>query len=523
MAIGQLGSLDYRMTFPQQQPTVGQPAYTGGGEGVGNTMPDSVNDPLAVREKLTSDYFNNYGLLQSFAQDMARKGINVFEPDYSQDGGGLAFQTMLKLKAGTEMASNALANELKAEQQMRPLEATGQTRFVGERTGMFASNPENYMPTAIDPLVVEANKALGDSRYTQSDSNRLNEAVRDPRIQYYQEQIAKDPQNAEYYQRQMKALLKNAPQVYAPAAFDRDGGSSKKPKYLALHKNITNHSRGAWAPGTYTTSVVRGKTYEANPELGGVRFGKGEIRDKTGRVIRTVDKVIKQSLKDENGNVYYQYEDPELPLELISNLPPNQLVARHIASDDAFGGSGAVAGYLNELDENGLIDPNTRSANPSVVFGEGAPELAKESKPKFTTDRELAHIKEQYNRLVNGEGDFNILTFTSPTGQKVKFKYDSNTDDSKDEGVYVENWQELGMNKDNRKKNLSLDDVLQLMDDYGFWQDIIEKKKQGGGATQSNKPDNLTARQQKAVVQFRIQMKRDPSESELAKLLEKYK
>ena len=220
---GNAAALDYRMDFPQQQ---GQYAPPPVAQQQQVDVPQYDKDPIAVRGKLTSDYYNNMGLLRSFAQDMAKKGIDPFTPDYSQDGGGLAFQTMQKLQAGLLYAANALGNEFKAEQQLRPLIAQGAVRpeqGVDLNEGMAYSDPKNFYATSLDPIVTQANQVLGDARYTQGDSNKLNQTVRDPRIQYFQQQIQKDPNNATYYQRQIDALLTNSPQTAYQQLIPRGG------------------------------------------------------------------------------------------------------------------------------------------------------------------------------------------------------------------------------------------------------------------------------------------------------------
>jgi hypothetical protein len=239
---GNIGGLDFRM---EQYPPAAAPVYTPPvttGQPVGTSLPEYSNDPLAVREKLTSDYYNNMAMVRDFAESMASKGINPFEPDWSQPDGGLAFQTMQKLKAGVAYASNALRNEFYAEKQMRPLEASGQVRLKPgvKREGLYYSDPRNFYSTALDPVVTQANQVLGDSRYTRSDSQRLNEAVRDPRVQYYQEQMQKDPDNAIYYQRQIEALIQNTPQTFIQRGGDTGAANSGISAYVKKWSEIAN-------------------------------------------------------------------------------------------------------------------------------------------------------------------------------------------------------------------------------------------------------------------------------------------
>src|SRR5690606_19256506 len=129
------------------------------------------DDPLASIEGITNEYYGNAAMIQEFTNEMASKGINPFVPDYSQEGGGLAFQTMQKLLANQMFVANKLRNEQVARQQAQPLMMTGQTQLAQgvDQNGFYASDPNNFIPTAVDPRIREANTFLRDNRYTQGD------------------------------------------------------------------------------------------------------------------------------------------------------------------------------------------------------------------------------------------------------------------------------------------------------------------------------------------------------------------
>lgn len=225
MEYGQLSGLNYRMTFPGQAQEQDQAAAPAPVE-YGGYLPEQ-KDPLAVREGLTDAYFNNYATLQAVVKDALAKGLNPFEPDYSEDnGGGLAFKTFQRAQANLLHSANALRSEYQAEQQMRPILSRGDARVKQgvDTSGLYMNNPNNFYSTALDPIVTEANKELGDARYTQRDSAALNQAVRDPRVQRFQELMQSDPQNAEYYQRQIDGLLQNTPQTAYQQLIPRSGG-----------------------------------------------------------------------------------------------------------------------------------------------------------------------------------------------------------------------------------------------------------------------------------------------------------
>lgn len=224
--IGQLGGLAYEIPLnqrlQQQAPMGGQmaPARVAAPVGVSD-------DPLASIEGITNEYYGNAAMIQEFTNEMASKGINPFVPDYSQEGGGLAFQTMQKLLANQMYIANKLRNEQVARQQAQPLMMTGQTQLAQgvDQSGFYASDPNNFIPTAVDPRIREANTSLRDNRYTQGDSRALNQAVRDPLAQQYEAAIAAetDPRRRQALEYQLSALQTNTPEVYPGLLRPRSG------------------------------------------------------------------------------------------------------------------------------------------------------------------------------------------------------------------------------------------------------------------------------------------------------------
>lgn len=237
---GQISGLDFR--FNQYQPPVAQQQYAQQAP-VQVDVPDYDEDPLAVREKLTSDYFNNMGLLRSFAQDMARKGVDVFEPDYSQEGGGLAFQTAKKLEASLMYAANALGNEFKAETQMRPYLAQGNTRLAPntDTGGMYAQDPNSFRPTKLPPGVEEANIRMRQETNDPQSQARANMAItqQETSLDDQVRQGIMTQEDAEYYKQQ---LVPNQwrTQPFAPRSDYGNGANSGISAYVKKWSEVAN-------------------------------------------------------------------------------------------------------------------------------------------------------------------------------------------------------------------------------------------------------------------------------------------
>jgi hypothetical protein len=263
MSYGDAIGLNYKMAFPGQQPQQ-VPIEQQAQGNFQDYIPAQSKDPLAVRRKLTSDYYNNYSLLQNIVKDALAQGLNPFEPDYSQDGGGLAFQAFQEAQAGLMYSANALRNEYEAEQQLRPLLAQDKMRAnpgVDLQQGMGYSNPDNFYSTAITPGVEQTNQSLAQETNTPNDQARANQLI--------QQEVAKidaqiqsgsiTPQRGEYLKQQ---LVENRykTKVFAP----RSDGSSNQPDFLALHKSVANHTRGVWAPETYKNVIVKGNNFSGS-------------------------------------------------------------------------------------------------------------------------------------------------------------------------------------------------------------------------------------------------------------------
>lgn len=177
MAIGQSTGLNYEINpfIPQQaaqapgQPSVG--AYQPPG------LPD---DPLAVKEGYTEDLFGNYALLKSFAEDMARKGIDVFQPDYSQPGGGLPFQTYMKLDAGVRYASNKLRNEQKFQEDYQKLAMENKARLApgfDQSKEFFTDNPDAVVSTQPTYAERSLNERTAQTYETKGATKEINDQV----------------------------------------------------------------------------------------------------------------------------------------------------------------------------------------------------------------------------------------------------------------------------------------------------------------------------------------------------------
>jgi hypothetical protein len=222
MERGQLGALNYEI--PLNQPSqMAQRAIQGGqAQGYDFELPDK----LAVRKEKTAKLLNNYALLKNFIKSMSDQGIDPFTIDYSQDDGGLPYQTLLDMDAGVRFAAQELANEYQAEEQLRPLEARGDIRFnqgVDPTSQLAYSDPNNYYSTDPLPFVDQANQRLNTPTYTRGDEQRFNQAYFNPNIAQIDNMVAQGMMSPEEGEFQKANLQKNIAQTAYQQLIPRTG------------------------------------------------------------------------------------------------------------------------------------------------------------------------------------------------------------------------------------------------------------------------------------------------------------
>jgi hypothetical protein len=206
MEYGQLGGLNYEINFPQQQQRAIDPGAMAE-QAVQYRPMAPQKDQLAVREKLTGDYYNNYAALENFAKEMSAQGIDPFKPDFSQDGGGSAHQIFQKMQANLMYAANALKNEYEAEKDVRQQEMSGAVRMKPgvSREGMYYSDPNNFFSTKLPQGVEETNQRLAQETNDPTSQNRANQLLTQEvaKIDQQVQQGYMSPEEGEYFKNQL--------------------------------------------------------------------------------------------------------------------------------------------------------------------------------------------------------------------------------------------------------------------------------------------------------------------------------
>lgn len=461
MAIGQSGALNYEIN-PFQQAQAPQ-AQVPGGIAPPDTAEIPQNSRFANREKVTAELFNNYKLLDSFAKDMARKGIDVFTPDYTQEGGGLPYQTFLKMDAGVRFAANKLANEQKAQEKFIELawqNKAGLAPGVSMSNADLAGDPSQVV--SYEPMYAteEANRRLAQQTDTRFASNAVNAGVMNPAIARIDAMIQAgqlSPQQGAIEKSKIFANTPNPP-VFQPRA--DSGAENKTQGSLELLKAITNQAAGNWTPGTFEQKIIGGKRQQVSTRFSGEKLGDQQIikTDKLGNEVPvTVPVIIKDWIRDPStGAITIRFTDEAVPDKTVDAHTGEEIATSIIASNPKYGGSAAVpelfakAKELGFLDETNKLIPQTQITNP---------EIGKLNVEKTPTDIYLEQSRADIDAAI-ANTDEKIASFKIPTGT---IKVDKN----EDLGLHIYNWKQLGF--PSQPTNLTPDDIYNYLDEFGYF------------------------------------------------------
>jgi hypothetical protein len=523
MERGQLGALNYRMSFPgQQQVDPASQAAVQQQQG-GDPYQYELPDKLANRQAKTKQLIERYNNLKSLAAEFERLGEVWDRPDLSQDDGGLAYQTILAADAGVKYAAQELANEAAAEQQLRPLEAQGKIRFnegVDPTQDIAYSDPSKYYSTDPMPFVDEANRRLNTPTYTTRDQNNFNQAYLDPNVQRIDQMIASGQMSPEEGAFQKANLQRNVAQTAYQQLIQGNKDNDKNSKYgyqLALLRKYTNLKNGVWPEGAYNKTTVNGKVYLKNEDGKGDVLGKYTANpDKNGNPV-SKDKIVDAWLKDpQTGKVYVKFTDPEIPMEELSNQSGDAITRTFVSNNSKYGSVDKImeaATAVGLMDEKGssvdqMLMPQNFQDIQSGVRNSGTAASARVEQEKANIKSKLKGIKSGAILYANGDA------IPLPDGrimEVARHKYSGG-----EPRYFIRNYDELGLPE--QPENLTEDEVIEyLSEDYGYFNQFLEQ------APTESTQGAITSKQQKAIEAFTKQFNRQPNSTEIQKIMSKFK
>lgn len=343
--------------FPQQQ--VARPTQAPMQEDPEQGSPFAVEPPkdrLGYVEGLTSNYYNAYGRMRDYVENMWKDyGLDVTKPDFTQPGGGLLHQAYQGMEAELRMTANDLSEERAIQEEERKAYTEGKvTRGAqyqpGQQLARTLQQEQRVTPTELLPDVLQAVESVSNRVYNTPGEAQRAFATLEPLKKRYEDLKVSDPRNAAFYQRQIDAL--RMPTYSAPdRTFPTTPRTGEQNYYLTMAKKIANEWKGNWPTVEQTTynPTLKKQVAVVVPESG-LTFGKTTINGKT------VDKIPKQYIKDENGAVYAEFTNPDIPLERLDTKTTDEAVTTIFSNNPKYGGERGI-GFLNSLrGETGTFD-----------------------------------------------------------------------------------------------------------------------------------------------------------------------
>lgn len=409
--IAQAGGLTYRLPqrqFAQQaQPAMQQQVAQQQQEGSPFDIP--MGEDLAYVENLTNNYYTSYGRLKDFTETMWKDyGIDVTKPDFAQPGGGLMHDTFLRMDADLRMAANDLAQQKKRTEEMAKLEAQGKvvrgmlptgevydpTRMLERQFVDAQGRPVSaYVSTDLEDRTLKAIERANQEYYTTGDAAAANAAIQPIRDEYAR-LIKENPYQAEYYQKQLNAIM-DAQRKFSSGMLTADSKAKfatqgEQAKYLTMARKIANDWKGNWTQGvTYEYDpILKEQVAVVTPEAS-LMLGKATVDGKD-----EVDKIVKKYIRGSNGAVYAVFDNPKIPRERLDTMTTDEAVTTVLSKNPKFGGEKAVT-YLNQFrGTEGTYDITDLYERPEEYqqIVQQAQETTKDLPAKQQT---LANIKER--------------------------------------------------------------------------------------------------------------------------------
>lgn len=327
--------------------------------GVGSGTPQipKAVEGLQYVEGTTRDYYDKWANLKNFVNSAwTNFGIDVTKPDFANPEG-------LRMN---EIYTKAVADLMFQGDQLKTSQSELSKILADQRAGkvMLNQDPSQGLvtqtdprqlttSTGVDPITEEANEFSKRRFYTSSEFNQANEAYEETK-QMWEQSIVNDPENAEYYQRQLDALQPptKSTKIFAPQREGSSGsGEASGGSLLRKVSNILLGSGETWN----RASTIDPLKLQNNDFKGDVY---GEYVDDNGK---SQKKVIDSFIFDpETKSIEITYQG-EVPSDVISSNDALSVARQLVSSNPRYGTLTSLDKYVESntlLDSEGEVDPS---------------------------------------------------------------------------------------------------------------------------------------------------------------------
>lgn len=438
-------------------------------------------DPIAVKRGKTKALFKNYSDISNFLRLMSEEGIDPTQPDLSADDGGEAYQVYLDMDANVRYAANELAREAEYQDAIQPYLLQNQARYaqgIDPNVDMLSQNPNAVQSLEPTAATESANLRLNTPTYTNADERSFNKAYYDQAVRMIDKAVASGQITAEQGEIQKQILQPNVAQTsYQELVADKKAktGSKTAKSGGELLKAIVNQTAGNWSDGTFKPQVIGGKRYNVSTKFSGEKIGEQQIikKDKLGNEIPTrVDIIIKDWIKDpKTGEIKVRFMDDTVPPVVIDKSKGQDIFNGLVSSNAKYGGTTAVPEIYNYAREQGWLDETNNLIADNLIEKDVSGLSLGESDSDWKNEKKIKLIKENLNKAKEGS----IINFR-PGGKLVQVEFDK--------GAYkIANWEQLS--DDFKRKTFTEDEIIDLMQEYGYFGEDEPFIRQHGKSTQS--------------------------------------
>lgn len=461
--IGQTGGLNY--AIPQK--FIGMPQE----EEVSPELTGKVNlgdlEGLAYQEGLTNQYYDSYGKLKSFVEEMNNQGIDVTRPKYGDPSHQTLFNAYKKMEANLLRTSNDLQNELKFKQDydqqvmsgnFTPSEQADPNALLSQQDVRDLGHTNKLLPE-----VIQAQRIADTQTYSDSDRNRLVNEVgaQIANLEQRRNQATRQSER-DYLDYNIQALRNVQPRQTNPAYFRADAkpasGSGTSKGAIAL-REIANTAQGNWRDSDISKETdENGDPIFVNNARKGQKFGKFTYTTGSGnkRVEKSVDRIIKRWVKKPDGSVWVDFEQTEKG----QTIPPEQVDNQNAGTVGSmfFSNTTSYAKALEEAENEGWVD--AAGYVDYEKLPSGGYETPDISKDKTTTDKAKKEVADGVAKSTR-EKPF-IVTIN---GKKIAVKPKRGWG-----GYYIE--------EDDKEiaDGLSEKEVMSKLNELGYFKQVLNSK-----------------------------------------------
>ena len=484
--IAAAGGQTYAIPYPKQR---AQPEQAMPQQPEQSPWQTPMGEDLAYVENLTSNYYNAYGTLKDFTTTMWKDyGVDVTKPDFSQAGGGDLHQAYLAMDAELRMTANDLSQQKKSTEERDKLQAQGKLvrgTYVDSATGKTISydptkelerqfGPEGqkispYVSTELNDTTLKAIEKAQQTYYDTGDVEEANRSLQ-PIKEEYARLMEDDPYNKEYYQRQLKAIMKATKTT--PAIAFRPPSGTPPTDYTTLYKEIVSNAQGAWQGG-YTTGEREGQAVAIRAG-NGMNYGKVQIVENGKK--QEYEAIAENYVRYPDGKVYVEFTNKKIEPQRIDNLSADKVIIP-LLQNNALGGKESLEYFLENYQKSPSGTVDVTQIIPSQTLSElkrTTEESAKSGQAQLDALRKLVIEKTKPSEGTFASGavvEIGPYKFT----KTVRLLGMGGTTWTLDKESYKTAKGTAAVPKELKIEYMSQEDIVKFLSDVGYYSEELQK------------------------------------------------